>query len=300
MGFNASIIFLESIKSLVYKMISLLPHILGAIFVLVTGLILGKILRKFIIKLVDKSNFDTFCLQAGINDSLEKVSITSNPKYLLANLFYWPAILIVIMVSLEILGLYESTRLISTFLLYLPNLLVGFLIIIAGMYGANLSNKILRKKNQTKKYVLVDKFGIPIIQGMIIFVSLSMALYQVGIARGLLASIYVALIGSTALAIFLSFGLASIEIAKVGLAGRILLKPTLQGRPSDLTPKQHEILVFLKDFAEQNNRSPLIREIQEALGDKSTKSVAFKLNALQQKGYIKREKGKHRGIRILK
>ena len=235
-----------------------------------------------------------------ITETLRKVGYKASPIFILANLIFWATILFTSMMALEISGFTETTKIVRLIVLYIPNLLVGLLVIIAGLYAATLFKEPLKKKIQPGKYLLVDKYGVHIIQGVIMFAAISMALYQIGIARGLLASVYIVSIGSVVLALFLSFGLASVEIARGALTGRVLLRPAAEETPSDLTPKQYELFIFLKDFVKCNNKSPVIREIQKSLGDKSSKSVVYKLKALQEKGYIKREKGKHRGIVIMK
>jgi len=297
---NFQVLVLESVKPLFYAITSTIPRFLSAIFVLITGIITTRFLRKVIIKSMNRASFEDFCLRSGINNLLKMIYFKSSPQFIIANIFYWVAISFVLMVSLEILGLNDAARIVRSFLLYLPNLLLGVLIFIVGMYLSNLSKKILKDTFQTKNYLLLDKFGIPVVQMSIIFTSLSMALYQIGVSRGLLASIYIILIGSIGLAIFLSFGLASVDVTKGILTRNIILMPSLEEKSSDITPKQHELFIFLKNFYKKNKRSPTIREIQDVLGDKSTKSVSFKLMALKEKGYIKREKGKHRGIIILK
>ena len=290
----------DAVETLFSKIAAVIPGILGAITVLVTGLILARGLRKIVIKILGRLNFDAFCLRTTITETLRKVGYKASPIFILANLIFWATILFTSMMALEISGFTETTKIVRLIVLYIPNLLVGLLVIIAGLYAATLFKEPLKKKIQPGKYLLVDKYGVHIIQGVIMFAAISMALYQIGIARGLLASVYIASIGSVVLALFLSFGLASVEIARGALTGRVLLRPAAEETPSDLTPKQYQLFIFLKDFVKCNNKSPVIREIQKSLGDKSSKSVVYKLKALQEKGYIKREKGKHRGIVIMK
>lgn len=68
---------------------------------------------------------------------------------------------------------------------------------------------------------------------------------------------------------------------------------------ASLTLKQKEVYNYIKDHIRENNHSPYIREIQQACGFNSHKSVIDKLLVLERKGYIKRHLNKHRGI-ILK
>jgi repressor LexA len=65
-----------------------------------------------------------------------------------------------------------------------------------------------------------------------------------------------------------------------------------------LTPRQAEILEYLRDEIDHRGLPPTIREIGERFGIRSTKGVEDHLAALERKGHIQREKGKSRAIAI--
>lgn len=67
-----------------------------------------------------------------------------------------------------------------------------------------------------------------------------------------------------------------------------------------LTEKQKQVYLFIRDYILSHKHSPYIREIQEALGISSHKSVIDRLLALEKKGYIKRKLNKHRSIVLSK
>jgi repressor LexA len=65
-----------------------------------------------------------------------------------------------------------------------------------------------------------------------------------------------------------------------------------------LSERQRKILDFIKSFALDNGYPPTIREIGEAVDISSTSVVNYNLNALQNEGYIVRERTVSRGIRL--
>ena len=65
-----------------------------------------------------------------------------------------------------------------------------------------------------------------------------------------------------------------------------------------LTPRQAQILEYLREEIEQRGLPPTIREIGEHFGIRSTKGVEDHLAALERKGAIQRQRGKSRAIRI--
>lgn len=66
-----------------------------------------------------------------------------------------------------------------------------------------------------------------------------------------------------------------------------------------LSKRQQEILKFIEDYWRQHWRTPTVREIQEGLRLSSTSVVNHHLEALARKGYIEREHGVSRGIKVV-
>ena len=68
----------------------------------------------------------------------------------------------------------------------------------------------------------------------------------------------------------------------------------------DLTARQREIFEFIKNMIRSKGRPPSIREIGENFKINSTNGVRAVLEALERKGYIKRDRYTSRGIELLK
>lgn len=66
-----------------------------------------------------------------------------------------------------------------------------------------------------------------------------------------------------------------------------------------ITPKQQEILEFLKESILNRGYPPAVREICEAVHLKSTSSVHSHLETLEKNGYIRRDPTKPRAIEII-
>ena len=66
-----------------------------------------------------------------------------------------------------------------------------------------------------------------------------------------------------------------------------------------ITPKQQEILDFIKNEILNRGFPPAVREICEAVNLKSTSSVHAHLEALEKNGYIRRDATKPRAIELI-
>ena len=71
------------------------------------------------------------------------------------------------------------------------------------------------------------------------------------------------------------------------------------GSNMDITQRQNEILAYIKEIILKNGYPPSVREICEAVHLKSTSSVHSHLEALEMKGYIRRDPSKPRTIEII-
>lgn len=67
---------------------------------------------------------------------------------------------------------------------------------------------------------------------------------------------------------------------------------------TDLSARQREMLRYIRSFSDEQNRPPTVREIQKALGISSTSVVDYNLNALVEKGHLRRSRNISRGIEL--
>lgn len=65
-----------------------------------------------------------------------------------------------------------------------------------------------------------------------------------------------------------------------------------------LTPRQAEVLGIIKESVRRDGKVPTVREIARNLGVKAPGTIQDHLRALEQKGYLTREKGVSRNIRV--
>lgn len=69
--------------------------------------------------------------------------------------------------------------------------------------------------------------------------------------------------------------------------------------PEPLTPIERNVYHYLIDFLAENTYQPSVREIGRRFQIKSTKTVADILRSLALKGYVQRQGGRSRGLRLV-
>src|SRR3954463_5399961 len=65
-----------------------------------------------------------------------------------------------------------------------------------------------------------------------------------------------------------------------------------------LTPRQQRVLQTIKDSIEKRGYPPSMREIGEAVGLTSSSSVAHQLKVLEEKGFVRRDPNRPRGVEV--
>jgi repressor LexA len=68
---------------------------------------------------------------------------------------------------------------------------------------------------------------------------------------------------------------------------------------NNLTARQSQVLEYIVKYLERYSYPPTVREIAKHLGTRWSTAAFDHLRALEKKGYIIREHGKARGIRVL-
>lgn len=63
---------------------------------------------------------------------------------------------------------------------------------------------------------------------------------------------------------------------------------------ADLSPRQRRILEFIRETVDTRGYPPSVREIGEAVGLVSPSSVAYQLNVLEKKGYLRKDPNRPR------
>lgn len=67
-----------------------------------------------------------------------------------------------------------------------------------------------------------------------------------------------------------------------------------------LPPRQKQVLEFIKEYVAQNEYPPSLRDIAAHLGISGNVSVISHLEALERKGFIRRDAGNSRGIVLIR
>ncbi|MDN5749726.1 MAG: hypothetical protein L0H64_14605 [Pseudonocardia sp.] len=205
-GFN----ILQSLQSAFTQFMNYLPQLIGALIILLVGYIIAKILNKVITKLLQKVRFDQRLTDNSGGSYVEKASPGGSPAALVGGVVFWVIMLFVISSAIGALGIPALTGFMNQVLSYLPNVIAALLIfIVAAALAGALGGLAHRTMGDTPTGKIVRAVVPALVMGIAVF----MILTQLNIAPVIVTITYVALVGSTALAAALAFGLGGRDAA---------------------------------------------------------------------------------------
>lgn len=189
-----------------------IPRIIGFLVILVIGWFISGALAAGVTALLRAVHFNLLAQRSGFHGFLLKMGLRTDSASVLANVVKWFVRLIVLVVAFDALGLPAVSAVLQQFLLWIPNLVVGLVILILAGLAANALGTLVQGATaqagfdnpdllETITRVAVWAFGIVV------------AVNQIGIAQELVNTLFVGFVSALALAAGFAFGLGGREAA---------------------------------------------------------------------------------------
>lgn len=205
-GFDA----LQSLQSGFTQLISYLPQLIGALLVLLIGYIIAKILDKAVTKLLQKARLDERLKSNAGGRYVEQASPGGSPSRLVGGVLFWVIMIFVISSAASILAIPAITNFVNLAVGYLPNVIAALLIFIVAAAVAGAVGALAHRTMGDTPTGRIVRAAAPV---LIMAIAVFMILTQLGIAPVIVTATYIALIGATALAAALAFGLGGRDAA---------------------------------------------------------------------------------------
>jgi Mechanosensitive ion channel, conserved TM helix len=203
----------DSFNKFLGKVITFLPNLLAMITILIIGFLIAWIVKKLIFRFLKAIQFDKVSERWGLVEVLSKGGLTYSPASLLSRFFYWIIVLITLIMGINALDVPATQNFIAQFLNYLPHLFAAILILIVGYLIAIFLGQaalIAAVNAQMESARLLGRS----VRWFIIILSLTMALYHLGIAEKVIIAAFTIIFGGIVLALSIAFGWGGRELAK--------------------------------------------------------------------------------------
>ncbi|MFO8164681.1 MAG: hypothetical protein R6T98_09125 [Desulfatiglandales bacterium] len=194
------------------KITAFLPELIGAIIIFIVGWIIARLVKAGIEKLLRLVRFDTATEKTGVNNFLKKGEIVKAPSKIVGALVYWFIMILVLIASLDALGLPIVSDMLNSIFLYIPNVVAAIIVLVLGMLVGNLLSAVVRTAASNAGLKNAEGLGKISLYAIVIFVS-AIALIQLGIGEEIVVSAFGLVFGAAALALALAFGLGGRDVA---------------------------------------------------------------------------------------
>ncbi len=195
-----------------------LPNLLGAVLLLVIGYFVAKTVRFVVSKALDRAGFDDLSTKVGVTATLEKANIKLSASDIVGKICFWIIILVFLITATETLGLPRISETLDELLLYLPKVIAAALVVIIGLFVAHFMRDLVRSGAEGVGIQYARALG-STVYGVLFVVIISLAVSELEINTDLLNWVVSILLAAVGIAVALSLGLGTRDLARNILAG---------------------------------------------------------------------------------
>lgn len=189
-----------------------IPNFIGALVVFLIGMIIAAGLGKLARRLISVLMIDVILDKMGFKAPLEKAGMRLDSGYFVGELVKWFLIIVFVLAAADILGLSTVTAFLSQVLLYVPNIIVAVLILLAALIVANFLEKLIKAIISASSLTHAT-FLAAVAKWSILIFAIFAALIQLGVAPMLLNTLFTGFVAMLAISGGVAFGLGGKEYA---------------------------------------------------------------------------------------
>ena len=206
-------VFTQSLQGIWFGIASFVPTLVIAIIIFAIGWVLAALIEKLVEGLFKTLKIDAALKSAGFEDVVERSGYKLNSGRFVGALVKWFVIIVFLIASFDILGLSQVNSFLNDVVLsYLPQVIVAVLVLMVAVMIADAVQKIVIASARAAHVKSASLLGAIAKWAIWIFAILT-ALFHLGIAPGLIQTLFMGIVVAAALAVGLAFGLGGKEVA---------------------------------------------------------------------------------------
>lgn len=205
-------IIVSSLEGLWQGFIDFLPALVGAIVIFLIGLVIAGGLGKLAERIVRALPVDLILERLGFKEPLERAGLRLDSGKFVGGLVRWFLIIAFVLAAVDILQLNQVSAFLSSVLLYIPNIIVAVIILIAAVLVASFLERIVRAAVDASE-LTHGGFLATLTRWTVFIFGIFAALIQLGIAPQLMNTLFTGIIAMLAIAGGLAFGLGGRDFA---------------------------------------------------------------------------------------
>ncbi|WP_376796635.1 small-conductance mechanosensitive ion channel [Thermogemmatispora sp.] len=205
--------FLTSLTNALNLVLTFIPKFLGFLVILLIGWIVASLLSRTVVFILRRIGFERLGARIGLARLEQNTGMRFDVVAILGTIVYWFIFLIFLVPAVDALGLSTVSSILNELIAYIPNVFVAVLVLFLGLLAGSVVGDIVRGLAATTRVGNPALFASVARYALIGFAGL-IALEQLQIAPSLLNILFTAVVGGTALAFGLAFGLGGQDAAR--------------------------------------------------------------------------------------
>ena len=207
-----TIVTVQSLQNLWQGFLNFIPALLGAIVVFVIGWFISVGVGKLISEILRRIKFNQIFEKGSWDEALAKADIKVDTSAFIGAVVKWVLVIVFLLASVEILGLFQLADFLQGVLDYLPNVMVAALIFVVTVIVVDIIEKVVRASVESIKVGHGHMVSVVIRWSIWIFAFLAI-LIQLKITPALMQTLFTGFIALMVIAGGLAFGLGGKEVA---------------------------------------------------------------------------------------
>ncbi len=216
---NWTSVIVGSLQNLWTGAVSTLGNIIGALIVLIIGLVIATALGMLVERIFRAVKLDKLLGSLGLREFFDRAGLNMNGARFLGRLVYWFFVVVFVLAVVDILRFYSLSNFLREVLLYIPNVIVAALIMLAAVVVANFLRRIVRASIKGAR-LHASHFLSSITWWAVVIFGFLAALSQLGIAVSIINALVTGFVAMLAIAGGIAFGLGGKEYA-ASLVGKV-------------------------------------------------------------------------------
>lgn len=203
---------LQALQNLWQVFLNFIPLLLGAIIIFVIGWFISVAVGKVVTEILKRIKFNQIFEKGNWDEALAKADIKVDASGFIGAIVKWVLVIVFLLAAVEILGFVEFAGFLKSVLGYLPNVIVAALIFVVTVIVVDIVEKVVRVSVERMKVGFGSMVSAVVKWSIWIFAVLAI-LYQLGIARPFMETLFTGLVAMLVISFGIAFGLGGKDVA---------------------------------------------------------------------------------------
>lgn len=208
---NITEILINTFQTLINQFVDFVPKLVGALVVLLIGILVAKTTAAIVSRVLKKVGFDKIGARLNDIDFIRQLQTEINLSEIVAQVLYYFILLVFITAAAETLGISAITGMVLSLVNFIPKVVAAAIMLQIGILVADALKKAVITLCQTFKVASGKLLGM-IVFFFFLIITIISALGQAGINTELLESSFNLLIGGLIFAFAVGYGIASRDV----------------------------------------------------------------------------------------